>query len=70
VKHADSAMYLAKARGRANVQFFEPHMAAAAYAELVMEGQLALAAGAAASSSSTSSRRCVRSTARSSAPRR
>ena len=43
VKHADSAMYLAKARGRANVQFFEPHMAAAAYAELVMEGQLALA---------------------------
>ena len=43
VKHADSAMYLAKARGRANVQFFEPHMAAAAYAALVMEGQLAQA---------------------------
>ena len=43
VKHADSAMYLAKARGRANVQFFEPHMAAAAYAALVMEGQLAIA---------------------------
>ena len=41
VKHADSAMYLAKARGRANVQFFEPQMAAAAYAALVMEGQLA-----------------------------
>lgn len=41
VKHADSAMYLAKARGRANVQLFEPRMAAAAYAELVMEGQLA-----------------------------
>jgi len=43
VKHADSAMYLAKARGRANVQLFEPRMAAAAYAELVMEGQLAQA---------------------------
>ena len=41
VKHADSAMYLAKARGRANVKFFEPQMAAAAYAALVMEGQLA-----------------------------
>ena len=43
VKHADSAMYMAKARGRANVQFFEPRMAGTAYAELVMEGQLAQA---------------------------
>ena len=43
VKHADSAMYLAKARGRANVQFFEPRIATAAYAALVMEGQLAQA---------------------------
>jgi diguanylate cyclase (GGDEF)-like protein/PAS domain S-box-containing protein len=43
VKHADSAMYLAKARGRANHQFFDRSMASAAYAELVMEGQLALA---------------------------
>jgi len=43
VKHADSAMYLAKARGRANVQFFESQMATAAYAALVMEGQLAQA---------------------------
>jgi diguanylate cyclase (GGDEF)-like protein/PAS domain S-box-containing protein len=43
VKHADSAMYLAKARGRANVQFFESRMAGTAYAELVMEGQLAQA---------------------------
>ena len=43
VKHADSAMYLAKARGRANHQFFDRSMAHAAYAELVMEGQLALA---------------------------
>ncbi len=41
VKHADSAMYLAKARGRANYQFFDPSMASAAYAALVMEGQLA-----------------------------
>jgi diguanylate cyclase (GGDEF)-like protein/PAS domain S-box-containing protein len=43
VKHADSAMYLAKARGRANYLFFERGMAASAYAELVMEGQLAQA---------------------------
>jgi len=43
VKHADSAMYLAKARGRANHQFFDRSMATAAYAELVLEGQLALA---------------------------
>ncbi len=43
VKHADSAMYLAKTRGRANVQFFEPQMATTAYAALVMEGQLAQA---------------------------
>ena len=43
VKNADSAMYLAKARGRANFQFFEPGMAASAYAELVLEGQLAQA---------------------------
>ena len=43
VKHADSAMYLAKARGRANYQFFDSGVASSAYAELVMEGQLALA---------------------------
>ncbi|MDE2092425.1 MAG: EAL domain-containing protein [Burkholderiales bacterium] len=43
VKHADSAMYLAKARGRANYQFFDRGVANSAYAELVMEGQLALA---------------------------
>jgi diguanylate cyclase (GGDEF)-like protein/PAS domain S-box-containing protein len=41
VKNADSAMYLAKARGRANYQFFDPSMASLAYAALVMEGQLA-----------------------------
>jgi diguanylate cyclase (GGDEF)-like protein/PAS domain S-box-containing protein len=43
VKHADSAMYLAKSRGRANYQFFDHGMATSAYAELVMEGQLAQA---------------------------
>ena len=41
VKNADSAMYLAKARGRANYQFVDPGMAISAYAALVMEGQLA-----------------------------
>jgi len=43
VKHADSAMYLAKARGRANYQFFDPGMASSAYAALVVEGQLSQA---------------------------
>ena len=43
IKHADAAMYLAKARGRANYQFFEPAMAQAAYDALVLEGQLAQA---------------------------
>jgi diguanylate cyclase (GGDEF)-like protein/PAS domain S-box-containing protein len=40
IKHADAAMYLAKARGRANYQFFDPHMANVAYSALVMEGEL------------------------------
>ena len=43
IKHADTAMYLAKAKGRANYQFFEPAMAQAAYAALVLESQLAQA---------------------------
>ena len=43
VKHADSAMYLAKARGRANYQFFDRGALSSAYAELVLEGQLAQA---------------------------
>ena len=43
IKHADTAMYAAKARGRANVQFFEPSMASAAYDALLLESQLALA---------------------------
>ncbi|MBA2723768.1 MAG: EAL domain-containing protein [Methylibium sp.] len=43
IKNADAAMYLAKARGRANVQFFDHALARSAYASLVMEGQLAQA---------------------------
>jgi diguanylate cyclase (GGDEF)-like protein len=43
VKHADSAMYLAKARGRANHQFFDRGTASSAYDDLVLEGQLAQA---------------------------
>jgi EAL domain-containing protein (putative c-di-GMP-specific phosphodiesterase class I) len=43
IEHADSAMYRAKARGGANVQFFDPVMATSAYAALVMEGELAQA---------------------------
>jgi diguanylate cyclase (GGDEF)-like protein len=41
VKHADTAMYLAKSRGRANYQFFDRGLAGTAYAALVMEGELA-----------------------------
>jgi diguanylate cyclase (GGDEF)-like protein/PAS domain S-box-containing protein len=41
IKHADAAMYLAKSRGRANVQFFDPAIADSAYAELVIESELA-----------------------------
>jgi diguanylate cyclase (GGDEF)-like protein/PAS domain S-box-containing protein len=43
IKHADTAMYSAKSRGRANCRFFEPAMAHAAYDALVLESQLALA---------------------------
>ena len=43
VRHADAAMYLAKSRGRANYQFFDGGAAGSAYAELVLEGQLAQA---------------------------
>jgi len=43
IKHADTAMYLAKARGRAQYRFFDPAMAHTAYAALVMEGELAQA---------------------------
>jgi diguanylate cyclase (GGDEF)-like protein/PAS domain S-box-containing protein len=41
IKHADTAMYVAKSRGRANYQFFEPANAVSAYADMVLEGQLA-----------------------------
>lgn len=44
IKHADTAMYRAKARGRATCCFFQPAMAASAYAELAMESRLAQAA--------------------------
>ncbi len=43
IKHADTAMYHAKAKGRATCRFFEPAMAEAAYAELAMESRLAQA---------------------------
>jgi EAL domain-containing protein (putative c-di-GMP-specific phosphodiesterase class I) len=36
-------MYIAKSRGRANYQFFDPAVATAAYAALVLESQLAQA---------------------------
>lgn len=40
IKHADTAMYVAKSRGRANCQFFAPAMAQMAYDALVMEVEL------------------------------
>jgi len=40
IKHADTAMYLAKSRGRAQFRFFDPAMASSAYAAMVMEGEL------------------------------
>ncbi len=40
IKHADTAMYHAKSGGRARCRFFEPAMAASAWAELAMESRL------------------------------
>ena len=40
IQHADTAMYRAKARGRATYQFFEPALAEVAYADLVLEAEL------------------------------
>jgi diguanylate cyclase (GGDEF)-like protein/PAS domain S-box-containing protein len=40
IKNADLAMYIAKSRGRANCQFFDPAVAGAADAALVLESQL------------------------------
>ncbi|HEY0957111.1 MAG TPA: EAL domain-containing protein [Roseateles sp.] len=41
IQHADTAMYRAKARGRATYQFFESALAETAYADLVLESELA-----------------------------
>ncbi len=43
IQHADTAMYRAKARGRATYQFFEPELAESAYADLVIESELSQA---------------------------
>jgi len=43
VKHADTAMYHAKSRGRASCGIFEPAMAEAAWADLALESRLAQA---------------------------
>ena len=43
LQHADTAMYLAKTAGRATYRFFEPAMAENAYADLVLESELAQA---------------------------
>ncbi|HSV70753.1 MAG TPA: EAL domain-containing protein [Methylibium sp.] len=40
IKHADTAMYLAKSRGRATFEFFDAALATSAYDALVMEGEL------------------------------
>jgi EAL domain-containing protein (putative c-di-GMP-specific phosphodiesterase class I) len=43
IKNADTAMYIAKSRGRANCQFFDPAVAIATYDALVLESELTLA---------------------------
>jgi diguanylate cyclase (GGDEF)-like protein/PAS domain S-box-containing protein len=43
IRHADAAMHRAKANGSAGYAFFEPEHANSAYAELVLESQLASA---------------------------
>ncbi|WP_416758986.1 putative bifunctional diguanylate cyclase/phosphodiesterase [Roseateles sp. So40a] len=43
LQHADTAMYLAKTAGRATYRFFEQAMAENAYADLVLESELAQA---------------------------
>jgi diguanylate cyclase (GGDEF)-like protein/PAS domain S-box-containing protein len=43
IQHADTAMYHAKARGRAQYMFFEPSMAQDAFDALVLESELAAA---------------------------
>ena len=70
IKHADSAMYRAKARGRANYQFFDPAMATLGLRRAGDGRRARRRRSSATSSSCTSSRRCARATARWSAPRR
>ena len=70
IEHADSAMYRAKARGRANHQFFDPAMATLGLRRAGDGGRARRRRSSAANSSCTSSRRCARPTARWSAPRR
>ncbi|MCE4557220.1 putative bifunctional diguanylate cyclase/phosphodiesterase [Roseateles cellulosilyticus] len=41
IQHADTAMYRAKAKGRATYQFFESSLAETAYADIVLEDELA-----------------------------
>ncbi len=43
IKHADTAMYVAKSRGRATYQFVDPAVTNAAYAAIELESQLAQA---------------------------
>ena len=43
IRRAEAAMHEAKRRGRASYRFFEPGLADAAYASLVLEGELAWA---------------------------
>jgi diguanylate cyclase (GGDEF)-like protein/PAS domain S-box-containing protein len=45
LRHADIAMYRAKAAGRGNVRFFSPEMQAAATERLALEGELRQALG-------------------------
>ena len=40
IKHADAAMHVAKARGRATVSVFDPAIASSAYDNVVLEGEL------------------------------
>jgi diguanylate cyclase (GGDEF)-like protein/PAS domain S-box-containing protein len=40
IKHADAAMHVAKARGRATFAFFEQEVATTAYDQLMLEGEL------------------------------
>jgi diguanylate cyclase (GGDEF)-like protein/PAS domain S-box-containing protein len=45
MRHADTAMYVAKSRGRSNFQFYSPAMNAATHERLMMENRIWLALG-------------------------